>query len=43
MCLAMAATSSGIGGTALAVGGVALTGAGAFAYRIRDRIKNIHF
>ncbi len=44
MCLEMAplhVVNSGIGGTALAIGGVVLTGIGAFTYRIRDRIKNI--
>ena len=41
MCLAMAATSSGIGVTSLAVGGVALTGVGAFAYKLRENIKSI--
>ena len=37
----MAATSSGIGGTALAVSGLVLTGVGAFAYKMRESIKNV--
>lgn len=44
MCLEMApvhVANSGIGGTALAVGGAALSGVVAFMYKIRDRIENI--
>ncbi len=44
MCLEMAplhVVNSGIGGTALVVGGVVLTSIGAFMYAVRDRIRNI--